>query len=105
MPANRPTTPAPTLIAGHVDGIILAPIERASPWAALGDLRSAMTELRDRGLAPRVAYVFAVGRDGRIVPGRHRAAAIFVLGYRLRGPQPGRPQGWAGAGKLMPPTA
>jgi hypothetical protein len=65
-----------------VDGLVVAPIAR-SPWVALRELRGAMADLQRRGLEPRVSWVLALDRLGRIVPGRAPGAAMFLLGYRL----------------------
>lgn len=83
MPANRSLAQAAIVLARpQVDGVILAPIEDG-PWPALEALRGAMVGLRHLGLGASVAYVLAVSRDGRIVPGRSPEAALFALAYRF----------------------
>lgn len=84
MPANR--IPATAVTEPHVlaaDGMVLAPILERGPWAALGALRAAMCSLRRYGLTPHVSYVYALSREGRIVPARGSEAAVIVMAYRL----------------------
>lgn len=82
MPANHDALDliAPALAA---DGLVVAPVAGPGPWGALAGLRTAMRDLRRQGLAPHVSYVFAVARDGRIVPARGEDAALFVMAFRL----------------------
>ncbi len=68
------TTPA--------DGLMVAPIRTGGRWAALRALHEGMHRLRYDGLRPALSFVIAIAEDGRIVPGRDPAAAIFILGYR-----------------------
>jgi hypothetical protein len=83
MPADRPSTSLGTLLTEReVDGLMVAPVD-GSPWGALRALRTAMEELHREGLHPRLSWVLALSREGRIVPGRARDAALFVLAYRL----------------------
>jgi len=42
-----------------------------------------MAERRRGGREPKTAFVVAVSRSGRIVPGRSSEAALFVLAYRV----------------------
>jgi hypothetical protein len=101
MPANHaPATLRSALVSQSVDGILAAPVELPSRWTALRHLRAGMTELRRLGHAPRVAFVYAISRDGRIVPGRDGDAVLLVLGYRLQRRRPG----WAGGKKAQPLT-
>jgi hypothetical protein len=83
MPA--PQEPQATVIevGTSVDGVLLAPIPSRGPWSAMRAMRSAMAQMRQRGLAPRLAFVYALTRGGRIVAGRNPDATLFVLGYRL----------------------
>jgi hypothetical protein len=84
MPPNRHSATAVT--EPHVlaaDGLVLAPIPERGPWAALGALRSAMRSLRRFGLTPHVSYVYALSREGRIVPARGSDAVVIVMAYRL----------------------
>jgi hypothetical protein len=71
-----------TDIAAVPDGILLAPVSGRGPWTALRELHGAMAGLRREGLTPELTFVHAIATDGRIVPGRHPEAAVFVLGYR-----------------------
>jgi hypothetical protein len=41
-----------------------------------------MARLRQDGLRPGLSFVVALAADGRIVPGRHPDASVFLLGYR-----------------------
>lgn len=80
MPATRSHVAVRT--EHGIDGLILAPIDRR-PWSAVRALRAGMAELRRGGREPRTAFVLAISRAGRIVPGRSSAAAVFVLAYRV----------------------
>jgi hypothetical protein len=82
MPANGSFAPDAVLADPRVDGLIVAPIE-GGPWTAVQALRDAMVELRRLGLGAQVAYVLAVGRDGRVVSGGDPSAALFALAYRF----------------------
>jgi hypothetical protein len=83
MPADRTSTSLGTLLTQReVDGLVVAPVDR-SPWRALRALRAAMGHLHQEGLHPRLSWVLALSREGRIVPGRAPDAALFVMGYRL----------------------
>jgi hypothetical protein len=83
MPADPTSTSFGTLLTEReVDGLVVAPIER-SPWGALRALRTAMGDLHREGLRPRLSWVLALSREGRIVPGRAPDAALFVLAYRV----------------------
>ena len=64
------------------DGLMLAPIRGGGRWAALRALHEGMHHLRDQGLQPTLSFVMAIAEDGRIVPGRDPATALFILGYR-----------------------
>ncbi len=75
-----------TDLAATPDGILLAPVSGQGPWTALRELHGAMAGLRRGGRTPELTFVHAIAHDGRIVPGRHPEAAVFVLGYRY--PQP-----------------
>ena len=72
-----------TDLAAVPDGIVLAPVTGDGPWEALRDLHGGMADLRRQGRAPELTFVHALSADGRIVPGRHPDAVVFVLGYRL----------------------
>jgi hypothetical protein len=72
-----------TDIAAAPDGMLLAPVSGQGPWEALRELHEGMAGLRRAGRAPELTFVHAISADGRIVPGRHRDAAVFVLGYRF----------------------
>jgi hypothetical protein len=80
MPASRAHVAVRT--EQGIDGLILAPIDRG-PWSALRALREGMAHLRRGGRDPRTAFVLAISRTGRIVPGRSSNAAVFVLAYRV----------------------
>jgi hypothetical protein len=82
MPAMRSPARLALFTERHVDGLVLAPIER-SPWAALRALREAMLELRRLGLGARVVSVVAIGGDGRVVASNSTDAAVFALVYRF----------------------
>lgn len=84
MPANHDALDLITSPALSADGIVLAPLEGRGPWSALGVLRRAMRDLRQRGATPEVSYVFAVADDGRIVPSRGDEAVVLVMAFRLR---------------------
>ena len=81
-----PRRPHPTDLAASPDGLLMAPVRGHGPWEALRELHEAMAELREEGRAPELAFVYAIAGDGRIVPGRHPDAAVFVLGYRFPHP-------------------
>lgn len=83
MPAHRNPQATIVEVGTSVDGVLLAPIPGRGPWPAMRALRSAMAQMRRRGLAPRLAFVYAFTRGGRIVAGRDPEATLFVLGYRL----------------------
>ena len=72
-----------TELAAVPDGMLLAPVAGRGTWGALRDLHETMAGLRRDGLAPELTFVYAIAGDGRIVPGRHPDAAVFVLGYRF----------------------
>jgi hypothetical protein len=67
------------------DGLLVVPAN-GGPWRALRDLHGAMSDMRGRGLAPSIAFVYTLAADGRLVHGRHPDAAAFILGYRLGHP-------------------
>ena len=75
-----------TDLAAAPDGMLLAPVTDQGLWEALRELHEAMAGIRRGGRAPELSFVYAISDDGRIVPGRHPDAAVFVLGYRF--PQP-----------------
>jgi hypothetical protein len=85
MPADRTALKLITPSALGADGIVITPMMGIGPRRALGALRTAMRDLRRRGMSPRVSYVFAVAEDGRIVPSRGDDAVILVLAYRIEG--------------------
>lgn len=72
-----------TELAAVPDGILVAPVAGYGTWGALRQLHESMAGLRRDGLAPELTFVYAIAGDGRIVPGRHPEARIFVLGYRF----------------------
>jgi hypothetical protein len=84
MPARTARGAARATIARTTpaDGLMLAPIRTGGRWAALRALHEGMHNLRDQGLQPALSFVIAIAEDGRIVPGRDPAAALFILGYR-----------------------
>lgn len=84
MPAN-PSAYFAIQTERDIDGVLLAPVDRR-PWSALQELRAGMAELRQAGFEPRLAFVLALSRRGRIVPGRSGEAEVFVLAYRLADP-------------------
>jgi hypothetical protein len=69
----------------EADGLLIVPVD-GGPWRALRDLHGAMSDMRARGLAPALSFVYTLAADGRLVHGRHPEAAAFVLGYRLAHP-------------------
>lgn len=85
MPADRTALHLITQSELTANGIVMTPLRGIGPWRALGALRTAMRDLRRRGMSPRVSYVFAVAEDGRIVPSRGDDAVSLVLGYRIDG--------------------
>jgi hypothetical protein len=72
-----------TDIAAAPDGILMAEVTGHGPWGALRDVHAAMAGLRREGRVPELTFVYAIAGDGRIVPGRHPDAAVFVVGYRF----------------------
>ena len=84
MPARtaRGSTRATIARTSAADGLMLAPIRTSGRWAALRALHEGMHRLRAEGLQPALSFVIAIADDGRIVPGRDPAAALFILGYR-----------------------
>ena len=75
-----------TDLAATPDGILLAQVSGHGPWTALRELHGAMAGLRREGRTPELTFVHALARNGRIVPGRHPEAAVFVVGYRFLEP-------------------
>ena len=75
-----------TLDTSHpADGLLMVTAESGA-WQALRDLHGAMAELRGRGLAPELSYVYAMAREGELVDGRDVDADVFIVGYRLANP-------------------
>ena len=68
--------------AYSADGILMVPAADG-PWQALRDLHEAMADMRGRGLAPELTFVYTLAGDGRLVDGQHPDAEAFVMGYRL----------------------
>ena len=66
------------------DGLLMVPATGGA-WRALRDLHDGMADMRGRGLAPELTFVYTMASDGRLVHGQHPDAAAFVLGYRLAG--------------------
>ena len=64
------------------DGLLMVPASSGA-WQALRDVHGAMADMRERGLAPELTFVYTLANDGRLVHGQHPDAAAFVLGYRL----------------------
>lgn len=83
MPARRNPEATVVEVGTSVDGVLLAPIPSRGPWPAMRALRTAMSQMRRRGLGPRLAFVYALTRGGHIVAGKDPEAVLFVLGYRL----------------------
>lgn len=65
-----------------VDGLLMVPATDGA-WQALRDLHGAMADMRGRGLAPELTFVFTLASDGRLVDGQHPDTSAFVVGYRL----------------------
>jgi hypothetical protein len=72
--------------AYSADGLLMVPAS-CGAWQALRDLHEGMADMRERGLAPELTFVYTLASDGRLVHGQHPDAAAFVLGYRLATPQ------------------
>ncbi len=64
------------------DGLLMVPAASGA-WQALRDVHEAMADMRGRGLAPELTFVYTLADDGRLVHGQHPDATAFVLGYRL----------------------
>ncbi len=71
--------------AHSADGLMIVPAV-GGPWQALRDLHEGMADMRLRGLAPELSFVYTLASDGRLVDGQHPEAAAFVLGYRVANP-------------------
>lgn len=85
MPVARSPLMTTLQTASAADGLMVVPAS-GGPWRALRDLHGAMSEMRGRGLAPTITFVYTLAADGRLVHGRHPDAAAFILGYRLANP-------------------
>ena len=84
MPAmNTPADTSVEVLSARTDGVLLVPIGARGVWGALRSVHQAMASLRENGSSPKAAFVVAMAPDGRIVPGRHREASVFVVGYRM----------------------
>ena len=68
--------------AYEADGMLMVPASSGA-WQALRDVHEAMADMRGRGLAPELTFVYTLANDGRLVHGQHPEAAAFVLGYRV----------------------
>ena len=64
------------------DGLLMVPATGGA-WQALRDLHGAMADMRGRGLAPELTFVYTLASDGRLIDGQHPDASAFVMGYRL----------------------
>lgn len=81
MPADR--TLAQPERGSLLAGLVSVPVGPNGRWGALRDLRAAMADVRTHGADPRLSFIVALARDGRVVSGRDPDVAMFVLGYRV----------------------
>lgn len=72
--------------ATAADGLLMVPAAGRGPWKALRDLHGAMADMRGRGLAPTLTFVYALAGDGSLVQWRHPNVAALVMGYQLANP-------------------
>jgi hypothetical protein len=82
MPAKTTRSSARIIRMSPAEGLMVAGVRPGGRCSALRALHEGMARLRQDGLRPGLSFVVALAADGRIVPGRHPDASVFLLGYR-----------------------